>query len=704
MHVPKFKIVFILILFIACTLCPQPAAQGNGSTLCVSLPAGIITGSNADPWVDEGWLLNITGTSWIFNLQIAQTDDTDISYKTHLVIALNDAAYNAFINLTINDITVPKTALRNGTPKPFGIWSWPDDVYPTWFNDTYINVGTIYPEEHVDLTVSVTFLNTTDVKIHFDAYGKTVPCTTQPTSDEIMWSPSTSDSTVIPTLKTPVASFNYTPNLPIVNELVLFDASDSYDPDGSIVSYIWDFSDGNITTILDSYITHEFTFAETYNVTLTVIDNDANNDSTSISIYVADYPTAYFTYSPEIPIFGQTIAFDATLSTPNRGYIVNYVWDFGDTTPTVVASDPITDHVYTDPGTYDATLTVIDSEGLNDTALKSVKVAVGQPKADFSYSPLYPLINQNVVFNASGSAPNGGYITKYTWNFGDSNTTVTNTPTISHRYTVLGTYNVTLSIEDSENLVNVTQKTLFVRGNPHAVFTYSPSTPKVEEIVTFNASTSAPNGGTIIWYYWNFNDGNTANNTAPIMTHTYIVSGNYNVTLTVADSEGLTDMAMETVTVEPLEPPRSPKANFVKSPQIPHTNQLVTFDASLSESGFDGFDVCPIIWYYWSFGDGETANETSPVTKHAYTKAGTYNVTLTVYAPAGTSPEYHPYDSTWQTITASLTVGGHGTTINKSALIIRWAFFAFSIILSIALTSIFAKRKSKTLMKSFSAQ
>jgi len=704
MQALSLKVVFLLLLLAIFTLHSQAEAQENASTLCVSLPAGTIIDSNVDPWLNEGWLLNLTGTSWTFNLQVAQTHDTQVSYKTHLVVALNDAAYEALINLTINGITVPKAAFRKGTPKPFSIWTWPNDVYPTWFNDTYINIGSVYPEEPIDLTVSVTFSNTTDVKMHFDAYGKTIPCDTPPKLGEITWSPSTCDSTVIPTPKTPVAAFSYAPKFPIVNEPVLFDASDSYDPDGTIVSYVWDFGDGNITTIGESVIIHKYIAAETYDVTLIVIDNDANTASSSASMYIADYPIAYFTYSPETPICGESVTFNATLSTPNRGYIVSYVWDFDDATPIVIESDPMTDKVYTHPGTYNVTLTVIDSEGLNDTAYKTVRVAIGRPKANFSYSPSYPIVNEIVVFNASASDPNGGHIIEYTWDFGDSNTTATTSPIITHHYILPGTYNVTLFVKDSENLVNATQEKLLVRAYPHAAFTYSPSTPKVEETVTFDAATSEPNGGTIVWYCWNFNDGNTANTTDSIITHTYIVAGDYNVTLTVIDSEELTDMAVQTVTVKPLEPPKSPQAIFVKSPQIPHASQLVTFDASLSKSGFDGVNLCPIVWYYWSFGDGATTNETNPVAKHAYAKAGTYNVTLTVYAPSGNSPEYYPYSSTWQTITVSTPVGGHAVTIDKSALIVRWVGFASVLILAIVLVGVSAKQRSKTVTRSFTTR
>jgi len=47
----------------------------------------------------------------------------------------------------------------------------------------------------------------------------------------------------------PIASFTFSPSNPLLYDIVTFNASASYDPDGSIVSYAWDFGDGNVTTV-----------------------------------------------------------------------------------------------------------------------------------------------------------------------------------------------------------------------------------------------------------------------------------------------------------------------------------------------------------------------------------------------------------------------------------------------------------------------
>lgn len=85
----------------------------------------------------------------------------------------------------------------------------------------------------------------------------------------------------------PVASFSYSPENPVVGQTITFDASSSYDPEGTITNYEWDFEDGNITSTPDVIITHSYASAGNYNVGLTVTDDDGLTDSTSTTINVA---------------------------------------------------------------------------------------------------------------------------------------------------------------------------------------------------------------------------------------------------------------------------------------------------------------------------------------------------------------------------------------------------------------------------------
>jgi len=86
----------------------------------------------------------------------------------------------------------------------------------------------------------------------------------------------------------PVASFTYSPESPNVGEEITFDASSSYDPDGTIVKYEWDFGDGNSAEGV--VVTHAYSEAGEYTVTLRVMDNDGLQNSISKVFEVRPIP------------------------------------------------------------------------------------------------------------------------------------------------------------------------------------------------------------------------------------------------------------------------------------------------------------------------------------------------------------------------------------------------------------------------------
>ena len=440
----------------------------------------------------------------------------------------------------------------------------------------------------------------------------------------------------------PVASFTYTPEKPIFGDVVIFNASASYDPDGGdILSYRWDFDDGTVETLPNPVRHHNYTAVGTYNVTLTVTDDQTETGTTWQIVTVREYPVASFTYSPESPVEGETVTFNASLSTADGGTIMNYTWDFDDENITTV-TDAVITHVYTAEGNYNVTLTVADDEGLTDTCSQLITVR-GYPVASFIYSPDRPIVNETVTFNASSSTADGGTIVSYFWDFGDENNATD--MIVEHTYTATGDYTVTLTVTDSEELTDTAQATFTVRGYPVATFTYSPALPLVGEIVTFNASLSTPDGANIVSYDWDFGDQNSG--TGMIVNHTYTTFGNHTASLMVTDSEDLSDTCSK-----PIRILIAPVADFTYSPTEIAKNETVTFDASAS------YDPDRIIASYdWDFGDQNSG--TGMIVNHTYTTEGTYNVTLTVTDDDGLT------DSIWELVTVLSYVPIHDIAITS---------------------------------------
>lgn len=77
--------------------------------------------------------------------------------------------------------------------------------------------------------------------------------------------------------ESPSAGFDWSPHSPSQGENIIFDASQSSDPDGNIISYKWHFGDG--TTRSGKIVTHDYEVARPYTVTLVVTDDDGGIDN-----------------------------------------------------------------------------------------------------------------------------------------------------------------------------------------------------------------------------------------------------------------------------------------------------------------------------------------------------------------------------------------------------------------------------------------
>ena len=87
-------------------------------------------------------------------------------------------------------------------------------------------------------------------------------------------------------------------------------------------------------------------------------------------------------------------------------------------------------------------------------------------------------------------------------------------------------------------------------GTPEASFIFSPDNPLVDQVVTFDASSSLDPGGEIAEYRWDWGDGTSPTlETDPFSQHVFTVAGTYTVTLTIRDNFGATSVAILTVTV-----------------------------------------------------------------------------------------------------------------------------------------------------------
>ncbi|UCH89308.1 MAG: PKD domain-containing protein [Thermoplasmata archaeon] len=155
------------------------------------------------------------------------------------------------------------------------------------------------------------------------------------------------------------------------DEEVLFNGSNSYDPDGSILKYRWDFGDG--ITGFGMTTSHTYTDAGSYLISLIVEDNNnvLNRNTRLITIEnvlpVADAGENAEVYINEDAIFNAGNSSD----TPSDIDFLQYLWDFGDNT---TGEGIITNHSYERAGVYEVILTVIDDDGAE--AFSTIRIYV----------------------------------------------------------------------------------------------------------------------------------------------------------------------------------------------------------------------------------------------------------------------------------------------------------------------------------------
>ena len=182
---------------------------------------------------------------------------------------------------------------------------------------------------------------------------------------------------------TPVAAFTWVPvseggsrlqRALRAGDRILLDAITSYDPDGEIVEYSWDYqSDGVFDrTTAEPRIVVDPLPSGTWPVTLRIVDQAGNSDAVMRVMAIEELkpPEARFEFSPATPAVGDPIRFLDT-SIGWDGTIVSWEWDFGDG-HTSREREAI--HRYQTPGDHHIRLTVRDSEGLHDTLLQAIAV------------------------------------------------------------------------------------------------------------------------------------------------------------------------------------------------------------------------------------------------------------------------------------------------------------------------------------------
>ncbi len=332
----------------------------------------------------------------------------------------------------------------------------------------------------------------------------------------------------------------------------------------------------------------------------------------TIYINVVNLPTPGFTITPDNGCSSVVSAINNT-SVINSGD--TYTWDFDNGTTSALQNPPAQIFFTTGSDTiYNVKLIISASNGCKDSAMHTVSVHP-DPVALFMTSDDTVCAQTTVSFtNNSTNA------TSYQWLFGDLATSSFASPT--HLYSTPGNNTVQLIALTAFGCADTSSALIVIDSVPTAAFV---NTTECLGSATQFTNTSVGNNVNISW---NFGDG-SAPDISNTPSHLYASAGSYNVTLTVTNNKGCTDVYTKTVVVKPV-----PVAAFTNGTVCMGEPVLFTDQSTGAPTGWK-----------WDFGDG-TAINTVQNPLHTYLTLGNYTITLIASGGSGCA----------DTITGAITV------------------------------------------------
>lgn len=364
----------------------------------------------------------------------------------------------------------------------------------------------------------------------------------------------------------------------------------------------WVFGDGQFNTNQQNP-QHVYPDTGSYQALL-IAFNKGCPDTSLIQNLVILPPKAIFSYALSCTNY-YTVQFTSSSHGAD-----SLVWNFGDGTKDTINTIAPT-HTYPSRGPFVVKLTAYNyATGCSDSITASFTIA--EPIASYSVTTkkgCYPFtvdltsISQDAV--------------SFYWDLGDPSSMLdtSSSDTASWIYNKPGYYPLTFIITDVNGCKDTLIDTLTSLGPLPYFYADTLTGCKPLTVIFTDTSISA---STLTKWTWNFGDGSPVVSTAnSAVTHTYTLTGIFNITMTVSDTNG----CVKTIVKNGYVKPTFPIPSFTVD-TFACKSDILTYDASATNV-VGGT-------YHWNFGDGNSAILSVPITTHAYSSDGYYTVSLTV--------------------------------------------------------------------------
>lgn len=405
-------------------------------------------------------------------------------------------------------------------------------------------------------------------------------------------------------------------------ETAFFDASASSDSDGSIVSYQW--SNG-IEGVSGSVTYYD---SGTYEVTLIVTDDDGASESDTVIVNVQpnQAPVANAGHNITVAV-NESVTLDASASTDSDGTIVGYQWSNNLGEQSTVTTQ------FSETGFYTFTVTVTDDDGASAT--DSIDIYVTAEPLDKNYDSMYMRGSHN-GFDLSSpmmlvdhhlweveAAYEGLATDRFKFdvngdwqiNFGGGSSTSGTATLGGSDITVAGIEPGNYLVQFNDDTLTWTLTLIDTTPYPPVARAGNDQIVKVGDTVTLDASLSTDENDDIVNFSWNqgFGEGQ-------IVSRSFSETGEYEVVLTVTDSQDFSDT--DTVLISVVDNV-SPVANAGVDTTVSINESFTLTGAASTDS--DG----AIVSYQWdhsSFGSPLTTEEITL----SFSEVGEYTLSLTV--------------------------------------------------------------------------
>ena len=320
-------------------------------------------------------------------------------------------------------------------------------------------------------------------------------------------------------------------------------------------NFLWDFGDGSKAR--GTYQDYQYAQEGTYIVTLTTIDGDGVRRKARKAVTVRNdrkFPQSSINIEHQNFPVNTKLTLDHSESASSTGAPLKFSYSFGDGTPFVFdIEDDRSSHVFSSQGAFQIFL-YTEEEGRS-----SVDEIIVYPSVGIAPTPRYKLDKRvgvapfTVNFDAAPSTDDGS-IQGYYWYFGEDFAENPNQYAkgvqASHTYNQVGNHYARLTVIDNSGNINVRYEEIIILQSldpsnqaPVASFTFTTD----DLLVSFEGESSSDSDGSILFYEWDFGDGQISS--GDYTEYSFMRAGSYIVTLKVTDDKGGVHSTSQTITV-----------------------------------------------------------------------------------------------------------------------------------------------------------